>query len=127
MQALIVDDSKVMRTILRRLLVEAGFKAISEAANGVDALAALQQLTDPSLVLVDWNMPEMNGLDFVKAVRQEARFNGIRLLMVTTETELHQVSKALEAGANEYLMKPFTPDALHSKLVMMGFSMEESP
>ncbi|HXD88872.1 MAG TPA: response regulator, partial [Urbifossiella sp.] len=71
-------------------------------------------------VLVDWNMPEMNGLEFVEAVRAERAFDAVRIMMVTTETEHAQVMRALKAGANEYLMKPFTPDVLVAKLGLMN-------
>lgn len=124
MQALVIDDSKAMRAILKRLLQEIGFSPVYEAANGADALAALSYLGETDLVLVDWNMPEMNGLEFVNAVRVEPKYNGVRLMMVTTETEIAQVRKALDAGANEYLMKPFTTDVLRDKLSLMGFATE---
>lgn len=127
MQALIIDDSKAMRAILKRLLQEIGFAPIFEAANGADALAALNYLGETSLVLVDWNMPEMNGLEFVTAVRADPAFNHVRLMMVTTETELTQVRKALDAGANEYLMKPFTTEVLRDKLSIMGLIGETTP
>jgi two-component system chemotaxis response regulator CheY len=120
MQALIIDDSKAMRSILKRLLGEMGFGPIHEAANGSDALAALSYLKETRLILVDWNMPEMNGLEFVTAVRSNPQFNSVRLMMVTTETEIEQVQKALDAGANEYLMKPFTGEVLREKLNLLG-------
>ena len=69
---------------------------------------------------LDWNMPEMNGLEFVQHLRKDARFAATPLMMVTTETEMHQVMKALEAGANEYVMKPFTRDMIEEKLRMIG-------
>lgn len=73
------------------------------------------------LALVDWNMPRMNGLDFVAAVRANKKFDGLRVMMVTTEAEASQVARALEAGANEYVMKPFTSEVLRDKLTIMGF------
>jgi len=69
---------------------------------------------------VDWNMPEMTGIEFVQAVRAKPEYDGMKLMMVTTETEMSQVSVALEAGANEYAMKPFTKEVLHDKLTMLG-------
>ncbi len=72
------------------------------------------------LILVDWNMPEMTGLEFVRAVRARPEFRPVRLLMVTTETEIEQMARALAAGADEYLMKPFTADALKDKLELLG-------
>ena len=119
MQALVVDDSKAMRSILKKFLKEVGFD-VHEASNGSEALQALKQISVPHLVLVDWNMPEMNGLEFVTAVRKDRTYDRVRLMMVTTETELSQVSKALDAGANEYVMKPFTTDVLREKLNLMG-------
>lgn len=116
---MVVDDSRAMRGILRRMLVDAGFEVL-EAANGREALDRLRAGESPELVLVDWNMPEMNGYDFICAVRAEPVFAGIRLMMVTTETEMHQVMKALDAGADEYVMKPFTRDVLVEKLALLG-------
>jgi len=79
----------------------------------------LQRISDVDLILVDWNMPEMNGLEFVMAVRSDRAFDAVRIMMVTTETEQVQVIRALEAGANEYLMKPFTKDVLVAKLSLL--------
>src|SRR4051794_16185525 len=115
-RALVVDDSRAMRMILARALTESGFEVL-QAANGKEGFDRM--LLDGSslqLVLVDWNMPEMSGLDFVRAVRARPEFAAIRLLMVTTETEIEQMSRALETGVDEYLMKPFTADAIRDKL-----------
>jgi two-component system chemotaxis response regulator CheY len=71
---------------------------------------------------VDWNMPEMNGFEFIQAVRAEHSYDGVLLMMVTTETEMDQISKALEAGANEYVMKPFTQEVILEKLQMLGMA-----
>ena len=79
----------------------------------------MQRNPDVELVLVDWNMPEMNGLDFIRAVRAQRAYDGVRILMVTTETESEQVSRALNAGANEYVMKPFSKEVLVAKLNML--------
>jgi two-component system chemotaxis response regulator CheY len=119
-KAMIVDDSRAMRMILRRALAELGYGA-AEAGNGQEALALLEQQGESvSLMLVDWNMPVMCGLDLVKAVRADRRFRGIPLIMVTTETEIDHISQALEAGANEYVMKPFTKEVLEDKLRSMN-------
>src|SRR5215831_7872704 len=107
--ALVVDDSRAMRMIIARTLVESGFEVL-QAPSGELGLDCLER--DHSrleLVMVDWNMPEMSGLDFIHQVRARPEFDRIPLVMVTTETELEQMARALEAGANEYLMKPFTP------------------
>src|ERR1700733_11837671 len=115
MHALVVDDSASMRMILKAHLKKLGFE-VSEAKNGREALICLKGTTKTDLVLVDWNMPEMDGISFVRAVRAEPRYATLPLLMVTTNTELSQVSTALEAGANEYIMKPFTREMVRQKL-----------
>ena len=119
MKALVIDDSKAMRSILKRILKDLGFE-VFEAANGQEGLERLAKVGAPDLALVDWNMPEMNGLEFVRAVRSDPAYNNLRLMMVTTETETERVAAALEAGANEYIMKPFPKDALIEKLAMLG-------
>lgn len=118
-KAMVIDDSRAIRMILTGILGELGYE-VRQAVNGKDALAQAQQNPDVSLFLVDWNMPEMNGLEFVQCLRKDARFASTPLMMVTTETEIHQVMKALEAGANEYVMKPFTRDMIEEKLRMIG-------
>jgi two-component system chemotaxis response regulator CheY len=121
-KALIVDDSKTIRMIIRRILVELGYETC-EAGNGVEALKVLEVEKDAiKLVLADWNMPEMNGLDLVKQIRQLPEFAEMKVIMVTTETELTHMTSALEAGANEYVMKPFTKDILLEKLELIGIS-----
>ena len=121
MKILVVDDSKAMRMIVRRHLDQSGIAGleISEAASGVEALASIEA-DEPDLVLSDWNMPEMNGFELLLAVRADPRYADLPLVMVTTETEMSQVMKALECGANEYVMKPFTADILRDKLDMLG-------
>lgn len=115
-----MDDSRAMRMILSRTLVESGFEVL-QAANGREALDRMECEGDSfQLVLVDWNMPELTGLDFVREVRSQPRFHAVRLLMVTTETEIEQMTRALEAGADEYLMKPFTAEAVRDKLRLLG-------
>jgi two-component system chemotaxis response regulator CheY len=121
-KALVVDDSKTIRMIIRRVLTELGFE-VCEAANGIEALKVLStEKTAVSLVLADWNMPEMNGLELVKSLRQKPEFASTKIIMVTTETEIGQMTSALEAGANEYVMKPFTKDVLVEKLELVGIS-----
>jgi two-component system chemotaxis response regulator CheY len=119
MHALIVDDSKIMRTILKVHLTKWGFE-VTEAVNGRDALDQLKGMAQADLVLVDWNMPEMDGISFVRAVRAEPGYGALPMMMVTTNAELAHVSKALEAGANEYIMKPFTGDMMREKLELLG-------
>jgi two-component system chemotaxis response regulator CheY len=118
MRALVIDDSRAVRLIIGTILRELGIE-VREAANGVEALQQLTQDAEIELLLVDWNMPEMNGLDFIRAVRGQRAYNGVRILMVTTETESEQIARALKAGADEYLMKPFTRDVLIAKLSLL--------
>jgi len=119
-RALVIDDSKAIRIILRRLLDELGFEVV-EAANGREALRRLDaSMGQFDLALVDWNMPEMNGLEFVREVRGQGGHEDLTMVMVTTETEAGQVVRALAAGANEYIMKPFSRDVLVDKLSMLG-------
>jgi two-component system chemotaxis response regulator CheY len=118
MRALVIDDSRAVRLIIGKILQEIGIEVL-DAANGREGLERLKQSPDVGLILVDWNMPEMNGLEFIRAVRGEPAWNGVRILMVTTETEREQVIRALDAGASEYLMKPFTKDILVAKLSML--------
>lgn len=119
MRALILDDSRAMRLVLRRVLEAAGFE-VAEAGDGAQGLAALATGPLPDVALVDWNMPGTDGLAFVKAVRSVPGYRGIALMMVTTESEHAQVVRALAAGAHEYLIKPFTADAVVDKLALLG-------
>ncbi len=119
-KALVVDDSRAVRMILARTLKELGFE-VREAANGREALEVIEaEKTAVTLVLADWNMPEINGLELLKRLRQKPELSSLVVVMVTTETELDQMAAALEAGANEYVMKPFTKDILVEKLELVG-------
>jgi two-component system chemotaxis response regulator CheY len=120
MRAIVIDDSRAMRGILKRILTTSGF-TVSEAPDGVEALKALALAAPPELALVDWNMPNMNGLEFIREIRKNAAFAAMKIVMVTTEVEMTQITAALEAGANEYVMKPFTEDAFKEKLAMLSF------
>jgi len=118
--ALVVDDSRAIRTILSRMLRELGFEVI-QASNGREALETVSRLDRPvGFALVDWNMPEMTGLELIRELRTAPRFDQTPLMMVTTETEIEQMARALEAGANEYVMKPFTREAIEDKLRLLG-------
>jgi len=117
-RALVIDDSRTTRMIIGQILREIGIDVL-EAANGVEALEQIKQHSDVELLLVDWNMPEMNGFDFIRAVRADRAYDGVRILMVTSEAQGEQVTRALSAGANEYLMKPFTKDVLLAKLNLL--------
>jgi len=120
-QALVVDDSRAMRIIIGRVLKELGYEVL-EAGHGGEALERLKAAPGISLAMVDWNMPVMNGFELVTAVRADARWSELTLIMVTTESESSQVMRALDAGANEYVMKPFTVDILREKLAMLGLA-----
>jgi two-component system chemotaxis response regulator CheY len=119
MLALVIDDSRTMRRIVARTLIETGYDVV-EAGDGQQALDALDSGVVPDLACVDWNMPVMDGLTFVLRVRENPAWRGITLMMVTTESEHSQIVRALAAGAHEYLLKPFTPRALLDKLDLLG-------
>jgi two-component system chemotaxis response regulator CheY len=120
MRAIVIDDSRAIRMILRRIVGQAGFEVL-EAEDGQEAMEVLAGLADPpELALIDWNMPNMNGLEFVSAARADQRLRDMTLVMVTTESEQSQVARALAAGAHEYVIKPFTSDALLEKLALLG-------
>ena len=109
-----------MRSILGKMLAGCGFE-ICQAGNGREGLEVMdKEFPTVSLVLADWNMPEMNGLEFVQKLRSDDRFASVQVMMVTTETQIEQMTKALEAGANEYLMKPFTTEMIQEKLQLLG-------
>jgi two-component system chemotaxis response regulator CheY len=118
-QALVIDDSRAVRMIVGNILREQGYE-VHEAAHGQEGLDQLRENPEISLALVDWNMPVMDGLEFIKAVRREPAWDPVRLVMVTTETESEQVQRAMTAGANEYVMKPFTAEVLVAKLSLLG-------
>lgn len=122
-RALIVDDSKAMRSILRRIVAGIGFET-TEAGHGQEALHQLEAATAtgqvPELCLIDWNMPVMDGYTFITEVRKRPEWRHITLMMVTTESEQGQIVRALAAGAHEYVIKPFTPDAIVEKLELLG-------
>jgi two-component system chemotaxis response regulator CheY len=123
MRALVIDDSRTIRAIIGKTLRELGMEVV-EAAHGQEGLERLQEPPGVELVLVDWNMPVMNGLEFIRAVRSQRVYDPVRIMMVTTETEQEQVLRALEAGANEYLMKPFTREILVAKLSLLDVITE---
>ena len=124
--AMVIDDSRAMRAILARMLRALGFDVV-EAANGQEALDRLQTLRElPVIALVDWNMPVMNGLDFVTKVRAREEWRNIALMMVTTESEYSQIVRALAAGAHEYVIKPFTEEAIAEKLALLGIAAVRS-
>jgi two-component system chemotaxis response regulator CheY len=118
MRALIVDDSRFVRGYLRGLLEEKGIEC-EEAADGQTGMEQLKSRPPFDVALVDWNMPVMDGLDMLKQLRAQG-YSGIKVMMVTTEAENDYILRALDAGADEYLMKPFDDEALTEKLAMLG-------
>ena len=119
MRALVIDDSRTMRRIVVRQLVALGFETV-EAGDGREALDVLEAGTEVDLACIDWNMPVMTGYEFVVAVRANPAWRDVTLMMVTTESEHSQIVRALAAGAHEYLIKPFSPEAIAEKLQLLG-------
>jgi two-component system chemotaxis response regulator CheY len=118
--AIVIDDSRAMRMILKRIVVKLGFETL-EAGDGREALDLLAAAPEvPGLALIDWNMPNMNGLEFVSAARADPALREMTLVMVTTESEQSQIVRALAAGAHEYVIKPFTEGAMIEKLALLG-------
>ena len=118
MRALIVDDSRFVRGFLRGLLEEKGIEC-EEAADGKAGMEQLNAGLPFDLALEDWNMPVMNGLEMLQQLRAQGLAN-VKVMMVTTEAENDFILRALDAGADEYLMKPFDDEALTEKLAMLG-------
>lgn len=115
MKILVVDDFATMRQIVKKSLGALGFHNITEAVDGVDALAKLEK-DQFNFIISDWNMPNMMGLDFLKAVRASEKFKAIPFLMVTAEAKRDNVIEAAKAGVSQYIVKPFTVDSLQEKI-----------
>lgn len=113
MKVMLIDDSRTMRNIQKSVLTQLGYTDIEEACDGQDALSKVGAY-QPDVILVDWNMPNIDGLTFVKTYRQKNKSTPI--IMVTTETEKNRVIDAIKAGVNNYVVKPFTPDLLAQRL-----------
>lgn len=121
MKLLVVDDSSTMRRIIKNTLQRLGYEDILEAEHGLQAWEIMDSVEGIKVLITDWNMPEMNGLDLVKKVRADQRFVDIPIIMVTTEGGKAEVITALKAGVNNYIVKPFTPQVLKEKLeVVLG-------
>lgn len=112
---LVVDDFESMRRIIRKILNDLGFRSVTLAEDGPGALSLLGRERF-GLLVTDWSMPGMDGIDLVRAVRADPRMQGLRILMVTAEATREQVIRAIQAGVDEYLIKPFTPEALRIKV-----------
>lgn len=121
-QALVVDDSRAMRSILGKILSACAFN-VFPACNGVEALKVLRELPDVvALVCVDYNMPEMNGIELIRVLRTLPGYKDVPVMMVTTETHLASMKRAFDVGASEYVMKPFTPEMIVDKLRILGMA-----
>lgn len=116
MKILVVDDSSTMRRIIKNTLNRLGYTELFEGEHGVQAWEVLQQNEGIEVLITDWNMPEMNGLELVKKVRAEKKYEDMPIIMVTTEGGKTEVITALKAGVNNYIVKPFTPQVLKEKL-----------
>ncbi|HEV7351725.1 MAG TPA: response regulator [Brevundimonas sp.] len=115
---LIVDDSRIIRKVARRIVEDLGFE-VDEAADGAEALAYCAA-TRPDVILLDWNMPVMDGLTFIRRLRAQSGDTSPKVLFCTIETDPERIAEALEAGADDYVMKPFDGDILHAKLAEVG-------
>ncbi len=124
MRALVIDDSRAMRRIVTSILEGFGYE-VRDAGNGREGLDLLNEGWIPDLATVDWNMPVMDGLQFVAAVRSNPAWRSLTLMMVTSESEHTQIVRALAAGAHEYVIKPFTADAIRDKLALLGLLPQE--
>ena len=124
MRALVIDDSRAMRRIVTGILEGLGYET-RQAGHGQEALDVLHEGWVPDLCTIDWNMPVMDGLQFVNAVRANPTWRAVTLVMVTSESEHSQIVRALAAGAHEYVIKPFTADALRDKLALLGLLPQE--
>lgn len=125
MRALVIDDSRAMRSIIGRILTGLGYQFV-EAENGRRGLERYEADGPFDMAFVDWNMPEMNGLEFIRAVRADRKDRRLPIVMVTTEAETDRMMLALAAGASEYVMKPFTPDVILGKLELLGLLPQEA-
>lgn len=126
MKILIVDDAKTMRTIIKNVLKKLGFsdENFLEAGDGEEALKILKEHEDEiKIIFLDWNMPKMNGFEFLKIVRSNPKYDHIKIVMVTTETKKENVIAALKAGVNNYIAKPFTPQVLKEKFEQMNIKL----
>jgi two-component system chemotaxis response regulator CheY len=117
---LVVDDSSVIRKVARRILEEMDFE-VSEAADGQEALDACRKAM-PEAIFLDWNMPVMDGLEFLKALRAEEGGAGPKVVFCTTENDVAHIAKAMRAGANEYIMKPFDREIVQAKFAEVGLA-----
>jgi two-component system chemotaxis response regulator CheY len=116
MRVLLVDDSSTMRRIQKTQLASVGIDDILEAGDGDEAMFVLEKNMPIDIILLDWNMPVMDGFTFLKNARQNDKYKNVKIIMCTSESEKNRVLEAIKAGANNYIVKPFTPEALKEKL-----------
>ena len=116
MKVLVVDDSAIMRKVIEQILEMLGHESVP-AGNGIEAFERLKEHDDVQLILLDWNMPEMNGIEFLRAVKDRPGLSKIPVIMLTTESERRKMIEAIEAGAKHYLTKPFQPETLATKIL----------
>ena len=116
MKVLVVDDSAIMRKVISQILEMLGHDSVP-ASNGIDAFDRLKEHEDVRLILLDWNMPEMNGIEFLREIKGRPRLSEIPVIMLTTESERRKMIEAIEAGAKHYLTKPFQPETLATKIL----------
>ena len=116
MKILLVDDSSTMRRIQKNTLASLGYSDVIEAEDGADALEKLRQNADVQLVLMDWNMPNMTGIESLKAIKNNPATKNIPVMMVTSEAEKSKIVEAIQNGASNYLVKPFEASALKEKI-----------
>jgi two-component system chemotaxis response regulator CheY len=120
---LVVDDMSTMRKIIKTILAQLGYTNVDEAENGKEALAKLR-VGNYQFVLLDWNMPEMDGLETLKAIRADEKLKNIPVIMVTAEARKENVLTAIQAGANNYIVKPFTPEVLKEKIAKVWTALK---
>ncbi len=120
---LIIDDSRLVRQVSKRILEDLGFDC-EEAEDGKHAFDLCQHYM-PGLIIVDWNMPVMSGLEFVEKLRAMENGQDVKVIFCTTEDNLNHIERALRAGATEYIMKPFNRDTMQAKLIQIGLLKEE--
>jgi len=116
MRVLVVDDSLTMRRVIKNLLAKIGITDVVEASDGLEALEVLEQTDGIDLILTDWNMPNMTGIEFVEKVRSNSKYDNIPIIMVTTNASKSDIIRAIGAGVNNYIAKPFTPETIKEKI-----------
>ena len=120
MRALVIDDSAVVRGIIKQILNPMGFE-VFEAVDGREGLDRVRDLDGLDLILLDWNMPRMDGIQFLRMLRTQTALASLPVMMVSSNNEAENIAASLNAGANEYIMKPFTEDVMRAKLELLGF------